>query len=418
MLERALRATFGAATWRRLLFVVTSVLLAVPGFAYAIVVLVFALDSLTLIGLPLVTAGLRGARGWGRLHRALAARLLDERVPEPPPLPGTTGWWEWVRVRLTDAGAWRTLAYLVIKLPLGLAELYLVLAVWVSGVFYLLYPLWWWLLPDTGDSRGTFAAIGGFSFDTWPRVLLLGLGAAAAVTAAPWLTRGVVWVEARLARSLLGPTRTSRLRQGRAAAVDQSAARLRRIERDLHDGAQAQLVALAMQLGLAKEELRDGEVAAALALLDTAHARAKQAIVDLRDLARGIHPPVLDAGLEAALQTLCARAVIPVDVLVELPERPSPAVEAIAYFTAAELLANAGKHSGARRVTVVVTPAGPGWLRLTVTDDGRGGARPHPDGTGGLAGLGERIETVGGSLTHASPPAGPTVVTVELPMRA
>jgi signal transduction histidine kinase len=225
-------------------------------------------------------------------------------------------------------------------------------------------------------------------------------------------------VDASLARALLGPTQNSVLRQGRAAAVDQSAARLRRIERDLHDGAQAQLVALAMQLGLAREELRDGEVAAALALVDTAHARAKQAIVDLRDLARGIHPPVLDGGLAVAFQSLRTRSVIPVDVVVELPERPSPAVEAIVYFTAAELLTNAGKHSGAQRVTLAVAPAGPGSLRLTVTDDGVGGARPHPDGGGGLTGLGERIKAVGGHLDLTSPLAGPTVVNVELPLRA
>ncbi|MGN9909628.1 sensor histidine kinase [Phytohabitans sp. LJ34] len=405
MLRRAWRATFGPETWRRLLYATISALLAVPGGVYALFVLG---EAFSVIGVLLLAAGLRGARAWGRLHRALIARLLDTRIPEPPPRSWPTGVFDWVRSSLTDTTAWRALLFLGLKLPLGMVQLGIVLGVWATGAFSLLYPLWWWMAPG--------GALTGF--DTWPRALALAAGGAALLAAAPWVTRGLVGVDAALARALLGPTEKSLLREGRAAAVDQSAARLRRIERDLHDGAQAQLVALAMQLGLAREELRDGEVTAALALVDTAHARAKQAIVDLRDLARGIHPPVLDGGLPAAFQSLRTRSVIPVDVIVELPERPSPAVEAIVYFTAAELLTNAGKHSGAQRVTLGVAPAGPGWLRLTVTDDGVGGARPHPDGTGGLTGLGERLKAVGGRLDLASPLAGPTVVTVELPLRA
>jgi signal transduction histidine kinase len=204
--------------------------------------------------------------------------------------------------------------------------------------------------------------------------------------------------------------------------VDDSAARLREIERDLHDGAQAQMVAVAMKLGLAREKLGGPGGAAPLAdferaleLLDAAHQAAKQAITDLRDLARGIHPPVLDQGLPTALATLAASSGVPVELVADLPERPSAAIETIAYFCAAELLANVAKHSGARHATLEAVHV-PGLLRLRVGDDGRGGARAEPGG--GLAGLAGRLRTVDGTMEIASPPGGPTVITVELPSHA
>jgi signal transduction histidine kinase len=204
--------------------------------------------------------------------------------------------------------------------------------------------------------------------------------------------------------------------------VDDSAARLRRIERDLHDGAQAQMVAVAMKLGLAREKLggtatgtAQSDLDRALELVDAAHRSAKEAIIELRDLARGIHPPVLDQGLGTALTTLAARSDVPVDLVIDLAERPSAAIETIAYFCAAELLTNAAKHSGARHVTLEVVHV-PGLLRVRVSDDGSGGARI--EARGGLAGLDERVRTVDGRLQVASPPHGPTVVTVELPSHA
>ena len=216
--------------------------------------------------------------------------------------------------------------------------------------------------------------------------------------------------------------RVRELELTRAHVVDDSAARLRRIERDLHDGAQAQMVAVAMKLGLATKKLRgltDGtgqtDLERALELVVTAHRGAKEAITELRDLARGIHPPVLDQGLGTALGTLAARSDLPVELVVDLPERPSAAIETIAYFCAAELLANVAKHSGAQHATLEVVHA-PGLLRMRVSDDGCGGARVEE--RGGLAGLAERVETVDGRLQVASPPGGPTVVTVELPSHA
>ena len=230
----------------------------------------------------------------------------------------------------------------------------------------------------------------------------------------------IFWTVYRLQQDSV--LRVRELEESRASVVEDSAARLRRIERDLHDGAQAQMVAVAMKLGLAREKLGgmiDGPAHAdlerVLDLVDAAHRGAKEAITELRDLARGIHPPVLDHGLGAALTTLAAHSDLPVDLVVDLPERPSAAIETIAYFSAAELLANVAKHSGARRATLEAVHV-PGLLRIRVTDDGRGGASAVPGG--GLRGLAERIRTVDGSIEIDSPSGGPTVATVELPSHA
>jgi signal transduction histidine kinase len=230
-----------------------------------------------------------------------------------------------------------------------------------------------------------------------------------------------MWIAYRLLVAPL-PQRVRELEQSRARVVDDSAARLRRIERDLHDGAQAQMVAVAMKLGLATKKLGgmvDGtgqtDLDRVLELVVAAHRGAKEAITELRDLARGIHPPVLDQGLGTALTSLVASSEVPVELVVDLPERPSAAIETIAYFCAAELLANVAKHSCARHVTLEAVHV-PGLLRVRVSDDGTGGARV--EARGGLAGLAERVRTVDGRLQVSSPPGGPTVIAAELPSHA
>ena len=230
-----------------------------------------------------------------------------------------------------------------------------------------------------------------------------------------------LWVAYRLLVAPL-PQRVRELERSRARLVDDSAARLRQIERDLHDGAQAQMVAVTMKLGLAVKKLggmADGtgqaDLDRVLELVAAAHLGAKEAVAELRDLVRGIHPPVLDQGLVTAFSSLAARSDVPVELVLDLPERPSAAIETIAYFCAAELLANVAKHSGARRASLGAVHV-PGLLRVQVSDDGAGGARV--EARGGLAGLAERVKTVDGRLHVTSPPGGPTVVTVELPSRA
>ena len=230
----------------------------------------------------------------------------------------------------------------------------------------------------------------------------------------------IFWTVYRLQQDSV--SRVRELEQTRTHLVDDSAARLRQIERDLHDGAQAQMVAVTMKLGLAVKKLgglTDGagqtDLDRVLELVVAAHRGAREAVTELRDLCRGIHPAVLDQGLGIALTTLAARSDLPVDLAIDLPERQSAAIETIAYFCAAELLTNVTKHSGARHATLEAVHL-PGLLRVRVSDDGRGGARV--EARGGLAGLAERVRAVDGTLRLSSPSGGPTVITVELPSRA
>lgn len=315
-----------------------------------------------------------------------------------------------------------------LKLPLSLLGIYAA-GYWVSGLVNLTSPLWWALFrgPPGGAVQAITPVPGiDFSVASWPGTLAEFLAGAATLLAAPWVTRAVTAGDRWLIRNLLGPgplaQRVRELEQSRAHAVDDAAAALRQVERDLHDGAQVRLAALAMGLGMAREKLGDDgqplddtQVARIRDLVDSAHRSAKEALVELRDLARGIHPPVLDAGLAEALATLAARSVIPVELTTGIRERPTPAIETIAYFCTAELLANAAKHSGASLVTVDVTQHGQ-TLRLRVADDGAGGADL---GRGsGLPGLAQRVAIVDGRFGLTSPAGGPTVVTVELPLRA
>jgi signal transduction histidine kinase len=258
---------------------------------------------------------------------------------------------------------------------------------------------------------------------TLPGTFAAAAAGAAMLLAAPWVIRAVTSVDAWLIRGLLGPGRLAQrvhdLEQSRALAVDDSAALLRRLERDLHDGAQIRLATVALHLGMARKKLGDdGEVtdpAAVRELVDAALRGAGDALGDLRGLARGIHPPVLDNGLADALASLAADSAIPVELQVAIPVRPTPAIETIAYFCAAELLANAAKHSFA--AGIAVRAAGQhDVLLLSVTDDGAGGADPARGS--GLSGLTQRVAVVDGRLSIASPPGGPTRITVELPLRA
>jgi signal transduction histidine kinase len=218
------------------------------------------------------------------------------------------------------------------------------------------------------------------------------------------------------ARIAAAAERARELQERRAMAVDESAARLRRIERDLHDGAQVRLAALAMTIGEIKENLDGaGDIDRTRMLVGAAHDNAKETLAELRNLARGIHPAVLDRGLRAALSALTQTIQLPVTLEVHIATRPSPAIEAIAYFCTAELLANIAKHSGASHVSIDVMGQD-GQLLLKVADDGRGEARLVPGG--GLAGLRERVQTVDGHIGIVSPAGGPTVVTIGLPGHA
>ena len=319
----------------------------------------------------------------------------------------------WLDGRILDPAAWRARGYFALKLPLAVAGVAVAAVGWLGGLFCLTFPAWRSLAPHV---------FGGFPIvNLAASFTLLPLGAAL-LLAGPQLLHGITEADRWLVRGLLGPSspaeRIRALEESRARVVDDSAARLRSIERDLHDGTQAQLVALAMKLGLAKEKLEDAtpvDLARVTQLVGDAHRSALEAIAELRTLARGIHPAMLDNGLADALATLAARSAVPVEVITDIPERPSAAIETIAYYSAAELLTNVAKHSGARRATLEAVHV-PGLLRVRVTDDGKGGA--YPAAHGGLRGLAERVRTVDGRLEISSPRGGPTVVTVELPSHA
>ncbi len=373
----------------------------------------------------------RAARRLGSLQRMLANRLLGVRVAAPPPARRGLGGRAWPGPGPRDGAGWRVIAYLLVRLPVALAELYAVFF-WLGGLVNLSYPLFWGAFRNHPSGARlspvpVYTPLGLFGEGTFRVATLPGTFAAAAVgvamvLAAPWVARAVTSADAWLIRGLLGRGRLAQrihdLELSRSLAVDDTAALLRRLERNLHDGAQIRLATLAMNLGMAREKLGDGgedaDAPAARELVDSAIRGAKEALGELRNLVRGIHPPVLDNGLADALAALAAESAIPVELEVGIPVRPAPAIETIAYFCAAELLANVAKHSYANKIEIRAAGSRD-VLELSVADDGAGGADPSR-GTG-LSGLVQRVAVVDGLLTIASPPGGPTEITVELPMR-
>ena len=377
------------------------------------------LALLLILGIAIPWAG----RGLGTVHRDLAAGLLGRRITGPPPRHRGHGVFGRPAAMLRDGPGWRAAAYALVKLPVTAAEIYAV-ALAALGLTDLSYPFWWPLFRN--HPAGTvlqpvpvYTALGTFDIRAIGGTFAAFAAGAAMLLAAPWVARGAAAADCWLMRGMLGPGRLAQrvadLEQTRALAVEDSAAQLRRVERDLHDGAQIRLATLAMNLGMARERLKPDADPELRELVDAAHQGAKDALADLRNLARGIHPPALDNGLPDALATLAATSVIPVELTADTPQRPAPAIETIAYFCAAELLANAVKHSGANKIRVELAEHGEA-LVLQVTDDGVGGAN-QALGTG-LAGLAQRVRTVDGEVHVVSPAGGPTQATVTLPMHA
>ncbi|MFG3013521.1 sensor histidine kinase [Streptomyces cinerochromogenes] len=390
-------------------FAVIGLPLALLGGIYALAVLYAgALLSLTVLGLPFAVAALMSARGLGALHRRLVGRLLGECVEAPAKLPLPTGVIDRGRIVLTDPVAWRTLLYLVLRLPLGVLGFASAVALPLGCGWLIGFPLWIRLLQPGPPPAGPLAAA-----STVLGLLLL--------SAVPGAIRSLSGANRRLARLLLGPARAQQrvreLETARATLLADSTDQFRRLERDLHDGIQAQLVALAITLSLADDALSPTaapDLRRLRTLVDRARTQTDDTVTELRRLTQGIHPVALDRGLGEALPGLAATSPVPVTVHLDLRERPHPAVARALYFCAAELLTNIAKHSGARSAELTASAAG-GRIRLIVRDDGCGDAAL---GTGtGLTGLAERLAAVDGVLRVDSPPGGPTVVTAELPTR-
>jgi signal transduction histidine kinase len=384
--------------------------LAAAGLPFLLPYYLIALDGAVTVPVLLAMLGLLGRLTAAQRSRFRALGNLTVPRPGPRTPPGTS-WATRVVAAAADEATWRQAGYHFLVGPL-LAFLAL-LGLLATGVGVVLATVfaWSWLLPRGAMAHSTGRWWGADLVITAIGLVLLLVG--------PWVAVRSSRIDRRAARGLLGPNRARELEQrvedlasSRADVVDAADAERRRIERDLHDGAQQRLVSLAMNLGLARKTLKDVSPEAMQVIVD-AHEEAQAAIAELRDLVRGLHPVVLeDRGLDAALSGIAARAPLPVRLRVSLPRRMSPTVEAVAYFVVSEALANVAKHARATKVELTVGQLGD-RLRTEITDDGIGGADPSR-GTG-LVGLRQRVASVDGSLVISSPFGGPTTITVELP---
>ncbi len=404
-----------AAAWRETAYLLLGALMSAAAFAVILFGTIVGGLAITVLGLPVLLLVVLVMRGLAQLDRRRAALVLGAPIPAGYRSRVADRLYRRAWLVLKDAATWKDFLWLVVLTPLGFGFGVAAASLWAVVGYGLSLPAYWWALPASAYPEPA----PGWTVDSWARVALLaGCSIPLAVVVA-WLVRGLALTEVLLARLLLSPGRSveleervEELTETRAAAVDAQDAELRRIERDLHDGAQARLVALAMDLGLAQEKLGT-DPAGAEKLLASAHDEAKTALRELRDLVRGIHPAVLaDRGLDAALSALAARSPVPVALEVEPVGRLSATVEAAAYFLVSEALANIARHSGAARATVRVARRD-GLVVLEVEDDGVGGADPARGS--GLTGLEGRVRALDGSLSVASPPGGGTILHAELP---
>ena len=374
----------------------------------------FSLLVLALVGLPLLGLTLRLAGWFAEAERARVGLMLGTRIPAWP--TGSRAGYRWYVVpywrKFAERATWGEIGYALLRLPVSAVAATLSVAVWAAGVVMLTLPLYNRYLPSGG------AAFGDAVLRGRPTLTASAVVGLVVLLIAPQVTRGFGNGDAKMSRWLLGPpsdlaARVIELETSRERVVDAAEAERRRIERDLHDGAQQRLVALAMDLGRAKAKFAD-DLDAAAGLVDQAHAQAKEALTELRNLVRGVHPPVLtERGLDAALSGLAALCPVPVEMHVDVPVRPKSSVEAVAYFMVAEALTNVAKHSRASHAKVVVEGHGyPGTLNVMISDDGIGGADITSPG---LSGLADRVTGVDGRLSVESPAGGPTIIAAELP---
>jgi signal transduction histidine kinase len=417
-IRRRDRAPWSPRAWSQALYLTG----AIPALAAVPLVVAASLLTKPRWALPLLflVVGLLAVPLLSRLH-CHRLRATAGVVVSPPPIVPNGLSVAGIREAIRSPVTWRQVGYHFLVAPALAAAAAAAFMTWLAGFLYALVYTYAWTLPAQsllarGQSSGPPGHLPPMS--NIPGDVYLTVGGMALLVAAPWLTAGVAALDVRAARALLGPSRAEelehrveRLTQTRAGAVDAADAERRRLERNLHDGTQQRLVSLAMNLGMARAQT--ATVEAAHEAIAEAHEEAKAALAELRNLVRGLHPPVLeDRGLDAALSGVAARLPIPVRLTVNVPRRPPPTIEAVAYFVVSEGLTNITKHAQASQADVFVQQDGD-RLHIIVTDDGVGGADPAR-GTG-LAGLARRAESVDGTLEIASPPGGPTLLTVDLP---
>jgi signal transduction histidine kinase len=396
---------------RELLYIVTGAPLGAMWCALLLSGLVIGAGlSLVALGIPLLAA-LGFTRWAANTERRRAALVLGAPIPRPPRPAYRGGWVARWRARLTDWATWKDIGYMLLLGPVGVLSGAAVVALWSTAIAAI-------AAPAVSSAAPPQSLLGGFSGLALGGIALGGLVLGVATVA---ITHGLAFVCGRIAQGLLAPderallaARVSALEASRAGAVESADARLRRLERDLHDGAQHRLAFIAMELDRARARLATDPDGAS-ELLTRAHEESKKAMSELRDLVRGIHPSVLtDRGLDAAVSGLANRCPVPVDVEIDLDERPPEAVETGAYYVVAEALTNVGKHANAATAAVDIRRRGE-QLVIDVRDDGSGGAARLPGS--GLEGLAQRVEALDGTLTIDSPPGGPSVIRAELPWK-
>lgn len=366
-----------------------------------------------LLGVPVAWLTLMVSRGLGRFERS---RLGATGTPVADPVAPLvrTGIVARFRERLSSRPRWRELGYHVAQMPVATIGFALSAAAWCGSLAMIVLPFVVDTMPGDSAKFWFFELSSGAGASLAALVGVVGLS-----VVAPFVLLAAADVQRALGRRLLGPSgdellvaRVAEEQSRRSAAVDSAEAERRRIERDLHDGAQQRLVALAATLGAARERL-DEDPDGGKEMVAAAHEEAKAALGEIRDLVRGIHPVILeDRGIDAALSAVVARSPIPVSLDVNVVERPPAAVESTAYFVVTEALTNVARHSGATRASVSIARAGD-RLVVEVRDNGHGGADASK-GTG-IAGLRERVAGMGGTTYVMSPPGGPTTILVELP---
>jgi signal transduction histidine kinase len=401
-------------TYGRIGYLLLAGLLGVTEFVFLVVAISLGVGlAITLIGIPILILSVYAWGGLAEGERRIIAALTGTVIPNPyRPVPEEASRWGRLRARLADPATWKDLVFLLLQFPFGLVSFILAVTILSLGIHGLFLPFWYWAVPDGMD-------YGFWTIDTLPEALaVMPVGAALLLLGIPALsTLGRLYVG--YAEVLLGsnvdPAVTAEmtgLRDARSRIIEAADAERRRIERDLHDGAQQRLVALALTLRMAEKRSSEGHDASEL--VRQAGDEAGLALKELRDLARGIHPAILtNRGLPAALDDLAGRASVPVEVVQAPAERLPDQVEAAAYFVVSECLANVDKHAEATGATVSVTPQH-GNLLVTVRDDGVGGAKL--DNGSGLQGLEDRVGALDGTLAVDSTPGEGTTVRVSIPL--
>ena len=407
----------GIRTAKQSALLASNLIFGVAWFSWVVTLLSVGVGTAFIIGVPLVAFTVRSGRAIGAFERRRIRTLTGAVLQPPRAKVVSSGVWSWLRESFNDRVGWKGLTYGVVMLPWSVLTFALVVSLWAVGLAGATAPLYDWALPNGSTDFGSY------EFTGWGRIGLIAAyvaGGALVLFVLPVIVDFLTRIQIAFSRPLLSLGRTDYLEQkvddldqSRTSSIAAAEAERRRIERDLHDGTQQRLTGVAIDLGIARERLSAVGDEQSRELVDRAHEGVKEAIAELRNLVRGIHPAILtDRGLDAAVSALVARISANVAVRSDLNRRLAPEVESTAYFTVAELLTNIVKHSTATSAMLTIHDSGE-TLEVEVLDNGRGGASVQAGG--GLNGLQARLRAIGGAVDVVSPSGGPTRVKATIP---